>query len=46
MTRDAVFAPIRDLSEQVRARQISPVELTETFLDRLETLGTRGLARY
>ncbi len=41
MTRDAVFAPIRDLSEQVRARQISPVELTETFLDRLETLGPR-----
>ena len=27
--------PIRELSELVRTGQVSPIELTETFLDRL-----------
>jgi aspartyl-tRNA(Asn)/glutamyl-tRNA(Gln) amidotransferase subunit A len=31
--------PIRDLAELVRTRQVSPVELATTFLDRLDTLG-------
>jgi len=39
MPSRAVFMPIRDLSALVRARQISPVELTEMFLARLEQLG-------
>ena len=36
-----VFLPVRELAEAVRARRISPVELAETFLDRLERLGPR-----
>ncbi len=39
MTRPVVFMPIRDLSTLVQTRQVSPVELAETFLARLETLG-------
>ena len=35
------FRPIRELSELVRTRQVSSVELAETFLERLETLGPR-----
>ena len=36
-----VFIPIRELGELVRTRQISPVELAETFLARLEAIGPR-----
>jgi aspartyl-tRNA(Asn)/glutamyl-tRNA(Gln) amidotransferase subunit A len=36
-----VFRPVRELAEAIRTRQISPVELAETFLDRLERLGPR-----
>ncbi len=36
---DVVFLPIRALSELVRTREVSPVELTRLFLDRLEELG-------
>jgi aspartyl-tRNA(Asn)/glutamyl-tRNA(Gln) amidotransferase subunit A len=36
-----VFAPLRTLGELVRSRAVSPVELAETFLGRLESLGTR-----
>src|SRR5213083_756701 len=36
-----VFVPLRELAERVRARQVSPVELAEVFLDRLERLGPR-----
>jgi aspartyl-tRNA(Asn)/glutamyl-tRNA(Gln) amidotransferase subunit A len=39
MPGDVVYTPIRQLSELVRTKQVSPVELTTTFLDRLETLG-------
>lgn len=35
------FAPVRELSSLVRARQLSPVELTQGVLDRLEQLGPR-----
>lgn len=38
---DVVYRPVRELSELVRTRQISSVELAETFLGRLETLGPR-----
>jgi len=33
--------PIRELGELVRTRQVSPVELAETFLARLEAIGPR-----
>jgi aspartyl-tRNA(Asn)/glutamyl-tRNA(Gln) amidotransferase subunit A len=41
MSSGAVFKPIRELSEPVRTGKISPFELTETFLGRLEELGPR-----
>jgi aspartyl-tRNA(Asn)/glutamyl-tRNA(Gln) amidotransferase subunit A len=39
MTRSPVFLSIRALGDLIRTRQMSPLELTKTFLDRLETLG-------
>ena len=34
-----IFKPVRELAALVRAREISPVELAEVFLERLERLG-------
>jgi aspartyl-tRNA(Asn)/glutamyl-tRNA(Gln) amidotransferase subunit A len=39
MANNFIFMPIRQLSELVRRKQVSPVELASTFLDRLDTLG-------
>ena len=36
-----VFRPLRELSDAVRERRVSPVALAETFLERLERLGPR-----
>jgi aspartyl-tRNA(Asn)/glutamyl-tRNA(Gln) amidotransferase subunit A len=36
-----IFRPVRELAEAVRAGSLSPVQLTEVFLDRLERLGPR-----
>lgn len=41
MTVNPVFTPIRELAELVRTRQVSPVELAETFVARLENIGHR-----
>ncbi len=41
MPLSPVFLPLRALSESIRARRISPVELANDFLDRLERLGPR-----
>ena len=38
---DHVFIPIRELGENIRTGKTSPVDLAETFLDRLERLGPR-----
>ena len=38
---DAVFVPVRELGERIRARRLSPVALAEVFLGRLERLGPR-----
>ncbi len=38
---DIVFAPIRDLAERLRTRRLSPVTLTEAYLDRLQKIGPR-----
>ena len=40
-SEDVVFVPVRRLGELIRERRLSPVALTETFLDRLERLGPR-----
>lgn len=39
MAANPVFLPLRQLSELVRTRQVSPMELAATFVDRLTTLG-------
>ena len=36
-----IFTPVRELAALVHARKVSPVELAELFLDRLERLGPR-----
>src|SRR3954454_23758984 len=38
---EILYAPVSELSAQVRARKLSPVELTEAYLQRLETVGRR-----
>jgi aspartyl-tRNA(Asn)/glutamyl-tRNA(Gln) amidotransferase subunit A len=41
VTIDPVFMPLRELAGHVRARRVSPVDLAETFLTRLEKIGPR-----
>jgi aspartyl-tRNA(Asn)/glutamyl-tRNA(Gln) amidotransferase subunit A len=41
MSADPVFLPLRELAAVIRAREVSPVELAEHFLARLESLGPR-----
>ena len=41
LTEDTFFASIAELSAQIRARKLSPVELTEGYLERLERHGPR-----
>lgn len=36
---DVLYLPIRDLATQIRSRKISPVELTQGYLDRSKRLG-------
>lgn len=36
---DVLFGTVRELSEAIRARRLSPVELAEAYLERLERLG-------
>jgi aspartyl-tRNA(Asn)/glutamyl-tRNA(Gln) amidotransferase subunit A len=38
---DIIFAPLRDLGERLRTRRLSPVALTEAYLDRLQRYGPR-----
>ncbi len=41
MIQNPVFLSIRTLAERLRTGEVSPVELAEAFLDRLETLGPK-----
>ncbi len=36
---DTLLLPVQTLSERIRKREISPVDLTEAYLDRLEKIG-------
>ncbi|MFQ5723971.1 MAG: amidase, partial [Terriglobia bacterium] len=36
---DVLYLPVTELSERIRRGALSPVELTEGYLDRLERLG-------
>lgn len=38
---DVLFGTVRELSEAIRARRLSPVELAQAYLERLEQLGPR-----
>jgi aspartyl-tRNA(Asn)/glutamyl-tRNA(Gln) amidotransferase subunit A len=39
ITEDTLYAPVRELAALIRAGQVSPVALTEAYLDRLDKLG-------
>jgi aspartyl-tRNA(Asn)/glutamyl-tRNA(Gln) amidotransferase subunit A len=41
VTEDILFAPVRKLASLIRTRRLSPVALTEAYLDRLDKLGPR-----
>jgi aspartyl-tRNA(Asn)/glutamyl-tRNA(Gln) amidotransferase subunit A len=41
ITNETLFATVSELAAQIRARKLSPVELTEAYLQRLETVGRR-----
>ena len=41
VTVETLFAPVSELAAQIRARRLSPVELAEGYLQRLETTGRR-----
>jgi aspartyl-tRNA(Asn)/glutamyl-tRNA(Gln) amidotransferase subunit A len=41
LSDDILFSSITELAAQIRARRISPVELTESYLERLATTGKR-----
>jgi aspartyl-tRNA(Asn)/glutamyl-tRNA(Gln) amidotransferase subunit A len=41
LSDDILFAPISELSAHIRTRRVSPVELAESYLQRLETVGKR-----
>jgi aspartyl-tRNA(Asn)/glutamyl-tRNA(Gln) amidotransferase subunit A len=39
--KNVVFSSVRELGELIRTRKLSPVEITEAYLTRLETIGPR-----
>src|SRR5215210_4013442 len=41
VTVETLYAPVSELAAQIRGRRLSPVELTEAYLQRLETVGRR-----
>ncbi|HEY0322310.1 MAG TPA: amidase [Pyrinomonadaceae bacterium] len=41
LSEDILFSSITELAAHLRAKRISPVELTESYLDRLEKFGQR-----
>jgi aspartyl-tRNA(Asn)/glutamyl-tRNA(Gln) amidotransferase subunit A len=41
MDKNLVFATVRELGELIKTRKLSPVELTEAYLSRLETIGPK-----
>lgn len=41
LSDDILYLPIRELAAQIRSRKISPVELTESYLERSKRLGPK-----
>src|SRR4051794_6372499 len=38
---DLLFSSLRSMGDAIRTRRVSPVELTEAYLQRLETIGPK-----
>jgi len=41
LSEDVFFQTVRELGDRIRRRELSPIELTEGFLDRSQTLGSK-----
>jgi Asp-tRNA(Asn)/Glu-tRNA(Gln) amidotransferase A subunit family amidase len=41
LTEDILFLPVSELSRRIRVRQLSPVELTESYLERSRQIGPK-----
>src|SRR6185437_8004866 len=41
LSEDILFRPVTELSRRIRSRQISPVELAQSYLERSRTIGKR-----
>src|SRR5882724_165103 len=41
LSEDILFLPVAELSKRIHARQLSPVELAESYLDRSRTIGKK-----
>lgn len=41
LSDDILYLPIRELGERIRSRQLSPVDLAESYLERSEKLGPK-----
>jgi aspartyl-tRNA(Asn)/glutamyl-tRNA(Gln) amidotransferase subunit A len=41
ITDDILFSSLRSMGDAIRTKQVSPVELTEAYLQRLETIGPK-----
>lgn len=41
LSEDIIFLPVSELSRRIQKRQLSPVELTQSYLERSRTLGPR-----
>jgi aspartyl-tRNA(Asn)/glutamyl-tRNA(Gln) amidotransferase subunit A len=39
LSEDILFLPVAELSKRIRARRLSPVELTQSYLERSRTIG-------
>ena len=41
LSEDILYLPVTELSRRIRLRQLSPVKLTESYLERSEKVGAR-----
>jgi len=41
LSEDILYLPVSELSRRIRARQLSPVELTESYLERSRQIGPK-----
>ena len=41
LPEDVLFLPLRELGNRIRQRKVSPIALTEAYLDRLQKLGPK-----